>query len=291
MISIIIPFKYDSKNRLENILELLNYSKKYWNFEKIILVEMDENPKIINLIPNWCAYVFCKEENETWSRSKRINLGVSLVESEILMILDSDVLVEWSVVEHIIKEIKNNRLDAATPFENLYHVSRKIISSMKNKIDINSYLNKNKEEISRVFKVNGGCFITKTNIFKHIRGMNEFFLGWGLEDDELINRYIKLGYRYARIKGHNAIHINHERTKNCLPDPSNFENSITEKNRIYLFNKNEILKYYGISNDIGEYSSLNKPAEADSAELRELVAREINIYNNSNNNNDTAYKI
>lgn len=278
MVSIIIPFKYDSKNRLENILELLDYSKKYWNFVDLIIAEMDESPKIFNLLPKWCKYIFCKEENEIWSRSKRINLGLSLVNSEILMILDSDVIVEWSVIEYIVDQIKNDKIDAATPFENLYHVSRKVILDMKEKIDINSYLKNNKENISRVFKVNGACFLTKTSIFKHIRGMNELFLGWGLEDDELISRYLKLGYRYARVNGYNAIHINHERTANCHPDPSNFENSVTEKNRILLFNKNEILNYYGISESVGKYSFLKTPEPPNSLELKKMVEEEINNY-------------
>jgi predicted glycosyltransferase involved in capsule biosynthesis len=289
MLSIIIPFKYDSKNRLENILELLSYSKNYWNFSEIIVVEMDESPKIINLIPNWCKYIFCKEESEVWSRSKRINLGLSLVKNDILMILDSDVIVDWSVVEYLVNEIKNNKLDAATPFENLYHVSRKIIPDMREKININSYLENNKEHISRIFQVNGACFLTKTNIFKHIRGMNELFLGWGLEDDELITRYLKLGYRYARVKGYNAIHINHERTINCQPDPDSFKNSIVEKNRILLFDKNEILNYYGISENVGNYNCLKTPNPPDKIELIELVNKEINNY--SNNNDVSGYKI
>jgi hypothetical protein len=288
MVSIIIPFKYDSKNRIENILELLDYSKKYWKFSELIIAEMDESPKIFHLIPKWCKYVFCKEDSEVWSRSKRINLGLSLVNSEILMILDSDVIIEWPVVEYIVDQIKKDKIDAATPFENLYHVSRNVIPKMKEKIDINSYLNNNKNDISRVFKVNGACFLTRTDVFKHIRGMNELFLGWGLEDDELINRYIKLGYRYARVSGYNAIHINHERTVNCHPDLNNFEKSITEKNRIFLFNKNQILDYYGISESVGKYNALKSPLPADTIELKQLVEKEIGSYKKSDSSN---YKI
>lgn len=284
MISIIIPFKYDSENRLENILELCKYIKKYWLFDEVFVVEMDESPKIINLLPEWCKYIFVKEKNnETWSRSKRINIAMPMVKSKLTMILDSDVIVDWSYVEYIAEKIKNNELDAATPFDNLYHVSRNIIiqEMKKNKIEPVSFLNNNKKEISRIFKTNGACFITKTDIFKHIRGMNELFIGWGLEDDELIERYSKLNYRYGRISGP-AIHINHERTNNCHPDPNNFLGSITEKNRIKILDKEQILEYYGIKEKIGLYSSINKPESSDNDILTKLVNEEIKLYSSNN---------
>lgn len=278
MISIIIPFKYDSENRLENILELLKYSKKHWRFKDIFLVEMDDKPKIVNLIPDWCKYIFAKECKEVWSRSKRINLAMHMVETDITMILDSDVIVDWDIIEYVSEKIINGELDASTPFEKLYHLSRtSIIDEMKKgKIKIEEYIKKN--EASRIFETNGACFLTKTSVLKHIRGMSELFLGWGLEDDELISRYIKLGYKYGRIKGSNAIHINHERTSNCAPDPEYFLGSVTEKNRSLVSTKEEIMKYYGITNDVGLYNCLLEPLAADSDSLKSLVDKELSLY-------------
>lgn len=282
MLSIVIPFKYDSENRLENILELSGYIKKNWIFDNLFIVEMDESPKIIGLLPSWCDYIFVKEkQNEVWSRSKRINMAIPMIKSPILMILDSDVVVDWDHVNYIINKIKNNELDAATPFENLYHMSRSVVLNemRKNKIEINSFIKRNEKDISRIFKVNGACFITKTSVFKHIRGMNELFLGWGLEDDELIERYNKLGFKYGRSNG-SAIHINHERTVSCSPDPNYFFGSITEKNRIKLMSKTEILNYYGIKEGIGAYNTLSTPLNPDSEELLKISKEELSLYSN-----------
>lgn len=282
MLSIVIPFKYDSENRLENILEISKYIKKNWFFDDLFVVEMDDSPKIINLLPSWSNYIFVKEkQNEVWSRSKRINMAVPMVKSQILMILDSDVVVDWNHVDYIINKIKDNELDAATPFENLYHMSRDVVLSemKKNKIEVASFIKNNEKDISRIFKVNGACFITRVSIFKHIRGMNELFLGWGLEDDELIERYNKLGFRYGRSNG-SAIHINHERTASCSPEPNYFFGSITEKNRIKLMSKMEILNYYGIKEEIGIYNTLSVPMGPDKEELLKASEEERSLYLN-----------
>lgn len=289
MVSIIIPFKYDSQNRIENILELCAYARKYWSFDEMFIIEMDESPKIINLLPDWCKYIFVKEIGNVWSRSKRINMALPMIKSKVTIILDSDVLIDWEHIEYILNKIKKNELDAATPFNDLYHVQRNLIieEMKKNKVEICSFLDKNKDKISRVFKTNGACFITRTDIFKHLRGMNELFFGWGLEDDELITRYAKLGFRYGRSNGQ-AIHINHERTPNCSPDPDNFLGSITEKNRINLFSKEEIMNYYGIRENVGVYNSLDKPIGADNATLLDMVNKEKSLYFNQTNE---LYKI
>lgn len=284
MISIVIPFKYDSLNRIENLLELLDYIKNYWKPNQLIVVEMDHAPKAISLIPGWVDYLFAKEdESNSWSRSKRINLSIPLIKNEIMAIMDTDLIVDKDCLDVSITKIINNEIDAVTPFGEVYHFPRSIVlkDMKKNEIKTLSFCEANKKNYSRKFIANGGCFITKLSIFKHIRGMNELFVGWGLEDDELINRYIKLGYRYGRISSVPALHINHERSKNCDVDFKNFDNSLIEKNRSLISSKIEILDYFGITDKVGKYSSINKPIPIDTEELANMVAKEKALYQNA----------
>lgn len=281
MISIVIPFKYDSINRIENLLELTSYAHKHWEFDQLIVVEMDSKPKINDLLPEWVDYIFAKESQKNWSRSKRINLCIPLIRSKVLAIMDTDLIVDKNCFNLSVEKIIKNEVDAVTPFEKVYHYPRSLIlKNMKaGEIKIADFCENNKN-FSRVFVANGGCFITKTAIFKHIRGMNELFLGWGLEDDELINRYIKLGYRYGRINKVPAIHINHERTTNCEIDLDNFNNSLIEKNRGLISSREDIIKYFGITEVPGTYSIINKPLPVDTNELKDLVEKEKQLYNN-----------
>lgn len=281
MISIVVPFKYDSNNRLENLLEILTYLKKHWEFDQIIISEMDVQPKILNLLPSWVDYIFAKEsEASSWSRAKRINLSIPLIKSEITLILDADLIVDYSCVKMAIEKIHKNEMDAITPFEKVFHFPRSIILKEMQQKEIKTSEFCENKNFSRSFVANGGCFITKTSIFKHLRGMNELFVGWGLEDDELINRYIKLGYRYGRISKIPAIHINHDRTKSCEIDFNNFNNSLIEKNRGILFTKEEMLEYFGLTGKVGKYSEINKVQTPEDHRLIDLVEKEKKSYMN-----------
>lgn len=283
MVSIIIPFKYDSNNRLENLLEILGYLKKHWSFEQVIISEMDTSPKILNLLPGWADYIFAKESRSEWSRSKRINLALPIVKSNIMLILDADLIVDYSCVKLAVEKISKNEIDAVTPFEKVYHYPRALVLEEMQKGEINTNKFCLNENYSRVFIANGGCFITKTSIFKHIRGMNELFIGWGLEDDELINRYIKLGYKYGRVGGIPAIHINHDRTESCEINFQNFDNSLLEKNRGILFTKEEMLDYFGISEKVSLYSQIEKVMPTQDKKLIEMVNKEKASYLNVKN--------
>lgn len=281
MVSIIIPFKYDSHDRLENLLTLLSYIKKYWEFKQLIVSEMDSISKISSLLPSWADYVFAKEpENNLWSRSKRINLCLPLLNTPITVILDSDLIIDSSCFKTSIEKILKDEIDAITPFGEVYHFPRGIVlKEMKNEIKTKTFIS-DKKYSRKFIGANGGCFITKTCVFKHLRGMNELFKGWGLEDDELINRYLRLGYRYGRIHDYPAVHINHTRTVNCEINYEALNNSIIEKNRGILFDKNQMLEYFGVSSKPGELLSLNEPLPVDNKELEILVEREKSAYAN-----------
>lgn len=279
MIDIIIPFKNDDMSRLENILSLISYIEKFWKYNKIIVVEMDEKPTIAQLLPDSVFYLFAKErKDELWSRSKRINLALPLISSPILMVLDTDVIIDFNTVDYLCRKISNKELDFVVPFSKLVHMERSIcLRSMNKEINPNDFVEKNKQYILREFVTNGGCFLANTAIFKHLRGMNELFYGWGLEDDELIHRYMKLGKKYGRVENMVAIHIEHKRTNNSFPNKECFSGSIVEKNRIKTWSKEKIQEYYGITESTGVYSGLNKPIDPNEEE-KIIIQNEKKLY-------------
>jgi predicted glycosyltransferase involved in capsule biosynthesis len=280
MFSIIIPFKNDDITRLENLLSLIFYIEKNWTYEKIIVVEMDEKPTIYNLLSDNIIYLFAKEKkNEIWSRSKRINFALPIIKSQILMMLDSDVIIDFNTIKHICEKINNKELDAATPFNKVFHMERNILlNAMQQKeINPNEFVERNKQYILREFIANGGCFIADTATFKHLRGMNELFYGWGLEDDELIYRYMKLGKKYGRVENICALHIEHKRTSNAVPNKECFAGNIIERHRIKTWSKEKIQEYYGITEDAGAYSKLNKPADPNEEE-KIIIQNEKKLY-------------
>jgi GT2 family glycosyltransferase len=222
---------------------------------------MDEKPTILNLLPDNVVYLFAKEnKNKTWNKSKRVNFALPIIDSPIVMMLDTDVIVDFNTVKYVCEKIKNKELELITPYNKVFYMQRNIcLSSMHKEINPNEFVEKNKQYILREFVTNGGCFLADTAIFKHLRGMNELFYGWGLEDDELIYRYMKLGKKYGRVESMCALHIEHKRTNNTLPNKEYFSGSIVERHRIKTWSKEKIQEYYGITENIGVYSTINKP--------------------------------
>lgn len=270
MISIIFPFKNDHINRLENLLSLIAYIEKFWTYDKIIVVEMDEKPTILNLLPDSIIYLFAKvKKDEVWNKSKSVNLAIPIIKSSILMMLDTDVIIDFNVVKCVCEKIKNKELDLVTPHNKVFYMERKtLLDAMCKEINPNEFVEKtNKQYILREFVTNGGCFLADTAIFKHLRGMNELFYGWGLEDDELIYRYMKLGKKYGRVENMCALHIEHERTNNTIPNKEYFKGNIIERHRMKTWNKEKIQEYYGITESTGTYSTLNKPLDPDEEEI------------------------
>lgn len=279
MFSIIIPFKNDDITRLENLLSLISYIERFWTCDQIIVVEMDEKPTIIHLLPNHIVYLFAKEKkNEIWNKSKRVNLALSIISSPILMMLDTDVIIDFNTIKYVCGKIKNKELDLVTPYSKVFYMERNIcLHSMSKEINPNEFVEKNKQYKIREFITNGGCFIADTSTFKHLRGMNELFYGWGLEDDELIYRYMKLGKKYGRVENMCALHIEHERTSNAVPNKEYFSGNIVERHRIKTWSKEKIQEYYGITENIGAYSKLNKPADP-TGEEKIIIQNEKKLY-------------
>lgn len=281
MYSIIIPFKCDSNDRLENLVELLSYLKKNWDFEQLIVSEMDASSKVMNLLPDWVDYLFLKwvKSSAHWCKSKAINAATHLVRNDVMITLDADLVVDKACIDLAVQKILSEEVDAVTPFSKAHHVPRSMLLGEMRIGEIKTVEFCSRVVSSRAFEASGGCFITRTSIFKHLRGMNELFIGWGLEDDELVNRYIKLGYNYARVKDIPSLHINHDRSSIEI-DPSNFDDSIIEKNRGVLFNKEQVLNYFGITDNVGSYNKINKTLPPDNDSLRELFEREKQIHMN-----------
>jgi hypothetical protein len=58
---------------------------------------------------------------------------------------------------------------------------------------------------------NGGIVLFDTSTYVNGGGGNENFVGWGCEDDEMISRFVGLGYRLGRLDNAILLHLQHSR--------------------------------------------------------------------------------
>jgi hypothetical protein len=154
-----------------------------------------------------------------------------------------------------------SHMDLSVPYTDFYHVKRRVLRTVQtNTIDYEGIVANPDNILARFETIGAGCFLCSTTLLRHVRGLNELFIGWGYEDDEIITRLCRLGYRAMRVKGP-MLHIAHERLTNSWPNDDFIELSKAEWKRIRFMPPEEIARYFGITKEPGEYCSLRKPHE------------------------------
>ncbi len=212
----LIPYSYDTKDRLENLY--ITYLYLYRNIlcNDIIIYEYSEknkptfNSKVIDNI----NFKFIKEP---FIKTKMINKMVREVRTKWFCIYDSDIFLTKEQLSETSKlinsDLKGNFLDCIIPYDGVYQeMPRKFIDFYLKDLDKFKFKNFDSDHslghrFSRKDYVGtGGCVFFKTSSFLEIGGMNENFVKWGFEDDEVIYRMGYLGKNIFRLNNHGPIH-------------------------------------------------------------------------------------
>ncbi|WP_286083774.1 galactosyltransferase-related protein, partial [Parabacteroides goldsteinii] len=93
----------------------------------------------------------------------------------------------------------------------------------------------------------GGAFLVRKDIYVESGGENEFFYGWGMEDQERVRRLFILGWPVTRVDGP-LFHLYHPRNEN-----SRYKNDKVENE-----SRKEFLKVCSMtSGDLRRYIRIN----------------------------------
>jgi len=236
-VTFIIPFFYDSVEREENLICIVNYLRKHFDTNIFILEGYINRPSyfIFQLAysENGLKYQCSKKwfVDGMFHRTKVLNEGIRDSSTQYIVIYDADVILEPHQYIKSLELLKSG-VTIVYPYDGKW-------------IDINrSYI---QDDVIRPFNysstssVGGACFINKE---KYIEcGMeNENFINYGYEDQERISRFQKIGLHIYRLDG-NLVHLKHYRGPN-----SNLNNDCSSKNeqefkKIENMSTEEVLTY------------------------------------------------
>ena len=238
-ITLIIPLKVDSKDRLRNINTALAFSLKFYGF-KIIIKEVDSTRKYNSPLLNdpRVTYIFEQSDSKSFHRTKILNDMLLMVDTEFVANYDCDIILPIQTVREVLYLfqqgydmvypyrrltllpcVPNNsaRLDTivrSLDSDYLESVSRGILAAMKHRPVYSLDLFK-KYGLDNVCTA-GGVQFFRTKSYLEGYAENETFVDWGPEDQERLIRFHLLGYKIAwmpsgSISG-GAIHMNHAPT-------------------------------------------------------------------------------
>ena len=231
-LTFLIPFRYDSFDRLNNLNLVLNYLK--CNFICNILVgeEYSVNPTCTDL-PKGCQWYGYTTKSEYFQKCKTMNNLFKESNTKYICLYDSDVfLPKLQYLDAY--NLLNGDVDIVLPYDGtVYNIPRsdyiKILDACLDpklflKIDNSKYKTRRKNSI-------GGAIFFKSNTFRSGGMANENFKSWGAEDDELFYRFAKLEYKMRRVNGP-MYHLDHFRSTNGRIRNPNYKNNMNEYNRI-----------------------------------------------------------
>ena len=215
-LTVVIPVKIDSNDRLDNLKVVLKYLNTNIR-TNIIVGEHSEKPTLKNLRYKY-DYVHFDNPNGTFHKTKTLNSLYELSETPYIAAWDSDVLVHPENVLDAVSNLRSNKMDFIYPFDNrIYDVPRRFISKLLKSGNIKDIVNK--DCIDRKIDLITGClFMFNKQKLSELGMENEKFIGWGGEDDERYERILKLGGNISYLIDRGPVyHIRHFRGVDSRP--------------------------------------------------------------------------
>ncbi len=185
LVSVIIPVK-NAERTIDSCLYAIKKSN-YKNFE-LIVVNDNSVDKSVEIARKYNCKIL-KVENGQGANYAR-NLGGKSASGEILIFIDSDIVVQKDTIEKIVDTLQDENIDAVVGVYTAKHRNENIVSQYKNLWIRYSYL-KSSPEIDWLF---GSISGIKKEAFQKVGGFNINLLSRKGNDD------IELGKRFSQEK-------------------------------------------------------------------------------------------
>ncbi|RQO69446.1 hypothetical protein DBR43_15305 [Pedobacter sp. KBW06] len=243
-VSILIPVRIDSEDRLENLYMVCAYFDHCFEVE-IIVLEADILQKVdITTLPANVKYHFIKDESPIFYRTKYINRLLCLSVMEIAIIHDVDAIIPAHQILNAVDLVKHGNAEVCYPYDGNFIGLDLLFKSMFGKTYNVNFFEKNIGKLNIISKRSlGGSIIVKRNTYLSIGGENEYLDNWRPDGVERFKRIKKLGLRTQRVDG-NLYHLPHPRSQNSVYNSNELYLVLAEEYfKICRMNKEELLNY------------------------------------------------
>jgi predicted glycosyltransferase involved in capsule biosynthesis len=245
-VTFIIPVKYDSEDRVKNLQIVLSYLNRFVTTNIIIVESMGTKMgnAISDLIePMNITYLNISYDGNKYWKTRSINEAFKLCKTPIFCVHDSDILLPIKQIEKTVELLRKNQAELLLPYDDYLREIGKddkgfVLKSLTKELDqFGEFDLPNSGD-----KPPGGCFFTTSKVFKFIGRANENFIGWGPEDQEIIERTKILQGRTGRVDGE-IYHLYHSRTVENTQFHDGFKANYVEFAKVASMNHNQLCKY------------------------------------------------
>lgn len=124
-LTILIPVRIDSPDRLRNVHALTDCLKRLEGV-RIIVLEADSHPRIEQI--EGVQRVFVEDHDPLFYHTRYVNMLCSMARSEYIGVWDSDLIVPREQIEQAVEILRNGSADMVYPFDGrCYNVSGDVL--------------------------------------------------------------------------------------------------------------------------------------------------------------------
>ena len=246
----VIPFRIDSDERLRNLKAVLKWLEPL--NAVIILLEADKLPKADGVFTNKnITYIFIEDANPIFHRTYYINMMMKKVRTEIVAVLDADVVVNHSKIDEAIHSIIDDGQTIVYPYDSrLVYLSEEETEMFVKDMDLECL-----EQRDLSLLINrpscGGVYLANKKRYLALGGENEKFVGWGPEDAERMRRVTIMDGGVSWIGIGRAYHLYHPRLENSRYFNENVATELRlEFVKVCSMDKDELSAYIKLMNHI-----------------------------------------
>jgi predicted glycosyltransferase involved in capsule biosynthesis len=212
------------------------------NFDTNIIVldsDKESNEEFVKSISEKIKYVFEKNGDKLFHRTRLLNEMTKMAETEIIVNYDVDVI--FPVEQYL--ESKKKIEEGCTmcfPYAGKFYDVPKNLFNLVN----NNKVNEIPLGQCKLFNPNsvGGAFFFHKDRYGEIGWENQNFISWGHEDWERIVRVQKMGYEMCRVDGV-LYHLTHSRTINSSGSNPYYGFNGQEFNKVKNMSKENLHNY------------------------------------------------
>ena len=224
-VTFVIPVRIDSPERSANldvVLEQLSHRKQTF----VLILEADAMPlyEVKKEYPN-VKYSFVEDYDPVFHRTKYLNQLLQDTKTILVGIWDTDVILSNEQIDNALQDICEGKAVMSYPYDGHFYSCTQEESVFYRRESSMDYLLRLKRTGDSFCMSNsvGGAFLVRKDIYVESGGENEFFYGWGMEDQERVRRLFILGWPVTRVDGP-LFHLYHPRNENSRYKNDKVEN-------------------------------------------------------------------
>jgi hypothetical protein len=245
-LSVVIPFRSDSPDRRENLDAVVRFFARFARGHELIILEDGKRSAASGLadLPN-VKYRF--EWNDgPFHKTRLLNRGVlELSSRRFVASYDADTLLFPEALKIAMDRLRDGKC-LVLPFSgDLFDVRRSaraaLIKSLGfENISASALLARRGklgfDDLVHFVYIHdthvGGAVLFDRSAFVACGGYNENFVSWGYEDNEIVERFVKLGVELIRVAEYPLLHLSHRRGADSGKHNPYFRNNVVEYRRM-----------------------------------------------------------